>query len=42
MAAGIADVATLAALGEGFLQWREDPAAFAAEAWGEVVAWKSW
>jgi ubiquinone/menaquinone biosynthesis C-methylase UbiE len=40
LAAGLADRATLQALSRGFVDWGTDPNAFAAEAWGEAVAWK--
>ena len=38
--AGLADGATLETLGQGFLQWGTNSDAFAAEAWGEAVAWQ--
>jgi ubiquinone/menaquinone biosynthesis C-methylase UbiE len=40
LAAGIADRATLQAMSRGFLEWGANPDAFAAEAWGEAVAWQ--
>jgi ubiquinone/menaquinone biosynthesis C-methylase UbiE len=40
VAAELADRATLAQMREAFLRWGTDPDAFAAEAWGEAVAWK--
>jgi ubiquinone/menaquinone biosynthesis C-methylase UbiE len=40
LAAGLADPATLQALSRGFVDWGTNPNAFAAEAWGEAVAWK--
>ena len=39
--AGIADSATLARMSERFITWDRHPHAFAAEAWGEAVAWKT-
>ena len=39
--AGLADSAALARMSEGFIAWGEHPHAFAAEAWGEAVAWKT-
>ena len=39
--AGLADRATLARMSEGFRTWGNHPHAFAAEAWGEAVAWKA-
>lgn len=36
----LADRGTLARLSQGFLEWGTHPHAFAAEAWGEAVAWK--
>lgn len=38
--AGIADSDTLARMSERFMAWGRHPHAFAAEAWGEAVAWK--
>jgi SAM-dependent methyltransferase len=38
--AGLADEATLQKLSQGFLEWGMNPDAFAAEAWGEAVAWQ--
>ena len=38
--ARLADNATLAQIGEGFMAWGKHPHAFAAEAWGEAVARK--
>jgi ubiquinone/menaquinone biosynthesis C-methylase UbiE len=38
--AGLADRATLQELSRAFVDWGTNPAAFAAEAWGEVVAWR--
>lgn len=38
--AGLADRATLAKMGNAFLQWGELSEALAAEAWVEVVTWK--
>jgi hypothetical protein len=40
LAAGLADRATLQALSCGFVEWGTNPDAFAAEAWGEAVAWQ--
>ena len=39
--AGLADSATLARMSESFMAWGRHPHAFAAEAWGEAVAWKT-
>ena len=39
--AGLADSATLARMSAGFMAWGRHPHAFAAEAWGEAVAWKT-
>ena len=39
--AGIADSDTLARMSEHFMAWGRHPHAFAAEAWGEAVAWKT-
>ena len=39
--AGIADSDTLARMSERFMAWGRHPHAFAAEAWGEAVAWKT-
>ena len=39
--AGIADSATLARMSERFMTWGRHPNAFAAEAWGEAVAWRT-
>ena len=39
--AGIADRGTLARMSERFMAWGRHPHAFAAEAWGEAVAWKT-
>src|SRR5262249_8732205 len=38
--AGIADRQTLEAVRKAFIAWGTDLDAFAAEAWGEAVAWK--
>jgi ubiquinone/menaquinone biosynthesis C-methylase UbiE len=38
--AGLVNSATLEGLSRGFLEWGENPDAFAAEAWGEAVAWQ--
>jgi ubiquinone/menaquinone biosynthesis C-methylase UbiE len=38
--AGIADRPALERMGRSFVKWGADPNAFAAEAWGEAVAWK--
>jgi ubiquinone/menaquinone biosynthesis C-methylase UbiE len=38
--AGLANGATLQGLSRGFLEWGANPDAFAAEAWGEAVAWQ--
>ena len=38
--AGLANGATLEGLSRGFLEWGANPDAFAAEAWGEAVAWQ--
>jgi SAM-dependent methyltransferase len=38
--AGLANGATLRGLSRGFLEWGANADAFAAEAWGEAVAWK--
>ena len=38
--AGLADEATLQQLSRGFVEWGANPDAFAAEAWGEAVAWQ--
>jgi ubiquinone/menaquinone biosynthesis C-methylase UbiE len=40
LAAGLADPETLQALSRGFVAWGTNPDAFAAEAWGEAVAWQ--
>ncbi|AUX48388.1 methyltransferase type 11 [Sorangium cellulosum] len=40
VALGIADHAAIREMSAAFLAWGEDPGAFAAEAWGEAVAWK--
>lgn len=39
--AGIADSDTLARMSKRFIAWGKHPHAFAAEAWGEAVAWKT-
>ena len=39
--AGLADSAALARMSEDFIAWGRHPHAFAAEAWGEAVAWKT-
>ena len=39
--AGIGDSDTLARMSERFMAWGRHPHAFAAEAWGEAVAWKT-
>ncbi len=39
--AGLADSATLTRMSESFIAWGRQPHAFAAEAWGEAVAWKT-
>jgi hypothetical protein len=36
----LADGATLRRLSWAFLEWGMNPDAFAAEAWGEAVAWR--
>jgi ubiquinone/menaquinone biosynthesis C-methylase UbiE len=41
MAAGLADRATLQELSRRFVEWGKNPDAFAAEAWGEAVAWQA-
>lgn len=38
--ARLVDKATLEQMRQGFLEWGRHPHAFAAEAWGEAVAWK--
>jgi SAM-dependent methyltransferase len=38
--AGLADGATLKQLSRGFFEWGMNPDAFAAEAWGEALAWQ--
>jgi ubiquinone/menaquinone biosynthesis C-methylase UbiE len=38
--AGLANRATLEGLSRGFLEWGANPDAFAAEAWGEALAWQ--
>jgi len=40
LAAGLADRAALQKLSRGFIEWGTNPDAFAAEAWGEAVAWQ--
>jgi ubiquinone/menaquinone biosynthesis C-methylase UbiE len=40
LAAGLADEASLQELSRGFLAWGTNLEAFAAEAWGEAVAWQ--
>lgn len=37
---GLADHETLDEMSAAFMEWAEQPGAFAAEAWGEAVAWK--
>lgn len=39
-ASQLADRQTIEQIAQSFLEWGQDPRAFAAEAWGEVVAWK--
>ena len=39
--AGIAERRTLTQMSECFVEWSGNPNAFAAEAWGEAVAWKT-
>lgn len=39
--AGLTDDDTLARMSESFMAWGGHPHAFAAEAWGEAVAWKT-
>ncbi|MBI1914208.1 MAG: methyltransferase domain-containing protein [Planctomycetes bacterium] len=41
VAAGLADRTVLERMRQGFLEWGANPDAFAAEAWGEAVAWKA-
>jgi len=38
--AGLAEASTTAAISEAFTRWGQLPGAFAAEAWGQAVAWK--
>lgn len=38
--AGIANRRTLTEMSECFIEWGKNPNAFAAEAWGEAIAWK--
>ena len=40
IAAGLAHNDTLEQMRQGFREWGTHPHAFAAEAWGEAVAWK--
>jgi SAM-dependent methyltransferase len=37
---GLADRSTIEKISAAFTQWGEHPGAFAAEAWGEAIAWK--
>ena len=39
--AGLADSTTLTRMSDSFMAWGRHPHAFAAEAWGEAVAWKT-
>lgn len=41
LAAGITDRATLELMSQQFDEWGRNPDAFAAEAWGEAVAWQT-